>query len=110
MRAHQIVGAIHDDIGRRDGPHLDLRNRDLVCQLFFGQSLDDIFADLLLDQRTVVGTQADLDLLGEVNETMLVGSLCALGGGIPLPIRNLLTSFVDEFAKHVPGARTPDVV
>lgn len=63
--------------------------------------------DKILDGR---GTQADLDLLGEVNETMLVGSLCALGGGIPLPIRNLLTSFVDEFAKHVPGARTPDVV
>lgn len=56
------------------------------------------------------GTQADIDLLGEINETMRVGSLCALGGGVPTPIVNLLTSFVDELAKYVPGARSPEVV
>lgn len=60
--------------------------------------------DKILDGR---GTQADIDLLAEVNETMAVGSLCALGGGIPIPIHNLLTFFADEFARHVPGAKTP---
>ncbi|MCB9595065.1 MAG: NAD(P)H-dependent oxidoreductase subunit E [Sandaracinaceae bacterium] len=56
------------------------------------------------------GTQADIDLLGEVNETMLLGSLCALGGGIPIPIKNLLTFFVSEFEAYVPGAKTPPVL
>ena len=60
--------------------------------------------DKILDGE---GTQADLDLLAELNETMALGSLCALGGGIPIPIQNLLSTFVSEFAKHVPGATVP---
>ena len=62
--------------------------------------------DKILEGR---GTQEDIELLGEINETMLVGSLCALGGGIPIPIKNLLTFFVDELAAHVPGAKEPIV-
>ncbi|MBZ0118046.1 MAG: hypothetical protein K8H88_13670, partial [Sandaracinaceae bacterium] len=53
------------------------------------------------------GTQDDLELLAELNETMEVGSLCALGGGIPVPIKNLLTTFVSDFAGHVPDAQVP---
>ncbi len=53
------------------------------------------------------GAQGDLDLLAELDETMRVGSLCALGGAVPLPIDNLLTWFIDEFDRYVPGARTP---
>ncbi len=53
------------------------------------------------------GTQQDLDLLAELSETMAVGSLCALGGAIPMPIENLLTSFISDFARYIPGAQTP---
>ncbi len=60
--------------------------------------------DKILEGR---GVQADLELLAELGETMLYGSLCALGGGVPVPIDNLLTHFIDDFAKYVPGARTP---
>jgi NADH:ubiquinone oxidoreductase subunit F (NADH-binding)/NADH:ubiquinone oxidoreductase subunit E len=60
--------------------------------------------DKILDGQ---GTQADLDLLAELNETMALGSLCALGGGIPIPIQNLLSTFISELAKHVPGATVP---
>ena len=60
--------------------------------------------DKILDGR---GEQADIDLIAEVNETMFLGSLCALGGGIPIPVQNLLTFFVDELARHVPGAKSP---
>ncbi len=63
--------------------------------------------DKILDGR---GTQADIELLGEVNETMAIGSLCALGGGVPVPIRSLLTVFIDAFEPHVPGAQTPEVL
>lgn len=53
------------------------------------------------------GAQGDIDLLAELDETMRVGSLCALGGAVPLPIDNLLTWFIAEFDKYVPGAVTP---
>lgn len=38
--------------------------------------------------------QAFADLL----ETLELGSLCALGGGLPLPVRNLISHFGDELA------------
>jgi formate dehydrogenase iron-sulfur subunit len=63
--------------------------------------------DEILEGR---GTQAHLELLGEINETMRVGSLCALGGGIPIPVENLLTTFVRSFERYVPGAKAPAVV
>lgn len=56
------------------------------------------------------GTQADLDLLAELDETMRWGSLCALGGAIPIPIDNLLDWFIDDFRAYVPDAVTPSRV
>ena len=63
--------------------------------------------DKILEGR---GTQADVEILGELNEAMRVGSLCALGGGIPIPVENLLTRFVGELDKYVPGVKAPRVV
>jgi NADH-quinone oxidoreductase subunit F len=37
------------------------------------------------------------ELIYDLLETMEVGSLCALGGGLPLAIRNLLEHCGDEF-------------
>ncbi len=37
------------------------------------------------------------ELLFDLLETMEKGSLCALGGGVPLPVKNLLEHFGDEF-------------
>lgn len=51
--------------------------------------------------------QGEVELLAELSETMRVGSLCALGGGIPVPIDNLLGWFPEEFARHVPNAQVP---
>ncbi len=36
------------------------------------------------------------ELLNDLLETMQLGSLCALGGGVPLPIQNILQYFSDE--------------
>ncbi len=56
------------------------------------------------------GSQADLDLLAELDETMLYGSLCALGGAIPTPIDNLMIHFIESFRKYIPDAKTPERV
>jgi NADH-quinone oxidoreductase subunit F len=40
----------------------------------------------------------DKQLLDDLLETMQLGSLCALGGGVPLPITNILTYFTDEIS------------
>ena len=37
------------------------------------------------------------ELIHDLLETMEAGSLCALGGGLPLPIKNLLEHCADEF-------------
>jgi len=36
-------------------------------------------------------------LMNDLLETMESGSLCALGGGLPLPIKNLLEHCAEEF-------------
>jgi formate dehydrogenase iron-sulfur subunit len=63
--------------------------------------------DKILDGR---GQQADLDLLAELNETMRLGSLCALGGAIPLPMDNLLRGFIPEFQRYIADAKTPEIL
>ncbi len=40
------------------------------------------------------------DLFNDLVETLAKGSLCALGGGIPLPVRNALAYFKDELAPY----------
>ncbi|MCP3663863.1 MAG: formate dehydrogenase [Gammaproteobacteria bacterium] len=43
----------------------------------------------------------DRQLLDDLLETMALGSLCALGGGLPLPIRNILEHFSDELQGYL---------
>ena len=42
------------------------------------------------------GERIDMELMLDLLETMEQGSLCALGGGVPLPIKNALTYFAEE--------------
>jgi NADH-quinone oxidoreductase subunit F len=50
-------------------------------------------------QSAISGEQAiDAELLNDLLETMQLGSLCALGGGVPLPIQNILQYFADEIS------------
>lgn len=41
------------------------------------------------------------ELLLDLIETMQLGSLCALGGGVPLPVKNALTYFKAELAPYL---------
>jgi NADH-quinone oxidoreductase subunit F len=42
----------------------------------------------------------DRILVNDLLETMEAGSLCALGGGLPLPIKNALNYFADELSPY----------
>jgi len=44
--------------------------------------------------------QIDRQLLDDLLETMEVGSLCALGGGLPLGVKNALQYFEDELKEY----------
>lgn len=47
-------------------------------------------------EAAIKGTKMDKELLYDLLETMELGSLCALGGGVPLPVKNALEWFEDE--------------
>ncbi len=40
----------------------------------------------------------DITLMRDLLETLETGSLCALGGGLPLPIKNAMKYFETELA------------
>jgi NADH-quinone oxidoreductase subunit F len=43
----------------------------------------------------------DRTLLNDLLETMEIGSLCALGGGLPLPVKNALQYFDEELKAYL---------
>ena len=54
-----------------------------------------------LVKNAILGKQLiDRELLNDLLETMQLGSLCALGGGVPLPIQNILQYFDDEIRQY----------
>ncbi len=42
----------------------------------------------------------DIQLFEDLLETLEIGSLCALGGGVPLPVKNALQYFKEELAHY----------
>jgi NADH-quinone oxidoreductase subunit F len=45
--------------------------------------------------------KVDRKLLDDLLETLEIGSLCALGGGLPLPIKNALHYFDEELSAYI---------
>ena len=56
--------------------------------------------ELIAKARSDSSYKIDRELIGDLLETMEVTSLCALGGGVPLPIKNALQYFHDEMAGY----------
>jgi NADH-quinone oxidoreductase subunit F len=54
----------------------------------------------LIEGALVHGRKIDRALFNDLIETMEIGSLCALGGGLPLGVRNALQYFGEELAPH----------
>ncbi|HHO56270.1 MAG TPA: hypothetical protein ENK21_07755 [Trueperaceae bacterium] len=42
----------------------------------------------------------DKQLFDDLLETLEIGSLCALGGGVPLPIKNIMQYFSSELEEY----------
>lgn len=55
----------------------------------------------LLEKAMKEDYKIDPKLLNDLLETMEIGSLCALGGGLPLPIKNALMYFNDELKAYM---------
>lgn len=53
-----------------------------------------------LIQHAKQGNPIDRELFQDLITTMEIGSLCALGGGLPLPIKNALIHFPQEFESY----------
>jgi NADH-quinone oxidoreductase subunit F len=54
----------------------------------------------MVDKALNTGYKMDRELFTDLITTMEIGSLCALGGGLPLPIRNALKYFDNELAPY----------
>ena len=56
--------------------------------------------ELVAKARADQAYKIDRSLIGDLLETMEQTSLCALGGGVPLPIKNALEHFADELRPY----------
>ncbi len=54
----------------------------------------------LLQKAIEEDYRIDAELLDDLLDTLQHGSLCGLGGGLPLPIRNILQHFKEELQQH----------
>lgn len=71
------------------------------CGKCFPCRIGSVRGTELFDQMKATGvTDARLNLLSELCETMKYGSLCALGGMIPAPIESLLEHFPQEINQY----------
>ena len=61
----------------------------------------EMFEQAIADEKKI-----DPQLLNDLLETMQLGSLCALGGGVPLPIKNILRYFADELRPYFSREKT----
>lgn len=55
----------------------------------------------MVDKAINTSFKINRELLEDLLETLEIGSLCALGGGLPLPIKNALEYFGDELADYL---------
>ena len=58
----------------------------------------------MLEKAQKEGYKIDLVLFNDLLETLEIGSLCALGGGLPLPVKNALQYFENELSTYFKNA------
>jgi NADH-quinone oxidoreductase subunit F len=54
----------------------------------------------MLEKAIGGGYKIDRKLMDDLLETLEAGSLCALGGGLPLPVKNALKYFDKELEQY----------
>ena len=63
--------------------------------------------DILEDICAGQGQEGDIELLKDMADAMIDGSLCALGGSAPNPVLSTLRYFQDEYEAHIRDKRCP---
>jgi NADH:ubiquinone oxidoreductase subunit F (NADH-binding) len=80
--------------------HLFEFTRKESCGKCFPCRLGSVRGHELLAGAVKEGKKIDRQLFDDLLETMQLGSLCALGGGLPLPVRNALQWFSSELDEY----------
>jgi NADH:ubiquinone oxidoreductase subunit F (NADH-binding) len=70
------------------------------CGKCFPCSIGSVRGREMLTAASEKDVKIDRQLLDDLLETMEVGSLCALGGGLPLGVKNALQYFADELKQY----------
>lgn len=70
------------------------------CGKCFPCRLGSVRGEELIGQAIDGVGKIDRQLMDDLLEALELGSLCGLGGGIPLPIRNILEHFADEVSPY----------
>jgi NADH-quinone oxidoreductase subunit F len=80
--------------------HLFQFTADESCGKCFPCRLGSTRGQELIAKARTGGAKIDRSLLDDLLETLEQTSLCALGGGVPLPIKNALRYFADELREY----------
>ena len=83
--------------------HLFEFTADESCGKCFPCRLGSKRGQELLGKSILEGYKIDYQLFDDLLHALEEGSLCALGGGLPLPIRNALSYFKKELKPHFTG-------
>lgn len=78
------------------------------CGKCFPCRLGSVRGAELLHKAQIENYKIDRELFDDLIETLEKGSLCALGGGLPLPVKNALTHFSEELNGYF-QAKKPNV-
>ena len=70
------------------------------CGKCFPCSIGSVRGREMFEAASEKEIKIDRQLLDDLLETMEVGSLCALGGGLPLGVKNALQYFADELKQY----------
>lgn len=70
------------------------------CGKCFPCRLGSVRGQEMLEKAQANGYKIDSKLFNDLLDTMQLTSLCALGGGLPLPVKNALEHFKDELEPY----------
>jgi NADH:ubiquinone oxidoreductase subunit F (NADH-binding)/NADH:ubiquinone oxidoreductase subunit E len=80
--------------------HLFEFTADESCGKCFPCSIGSVRGKEMMSNAHVNAMKIDRNLLDDLLETLEIGSLCALGGGLPLGVKNALEYFEDELNEY----------
>ena len=63
--------------------------------------------DILQRMTRGGGRPADLEVVNELSEAMVLTSICGLGQVVPAPIRSVMTHFPEEIEAHIVHRHCP---